>query len=177
MNTSCKISQCRTKIPCVLVYHFMQFVDWKRISQFLRLFEIINLNKSIFDLVKPDPFFIELSGNPVMRVTIKLKSERRPSWYTQITKPEIVVDKIEIIMKAAARIIFEKCFMALFVMPWFISCAGLHCRKNMNDSPMISSLRNYFFYFIRMSIKKFGHYKASIYYWPYQLPSYTALVN
>ena len=81
-----------------------------------------------------------------MRVTIKLKSERRPSWYTQITEPEIFVDIIEIIVKAPARIIFEKCFMALFVMPWFISCAGLHCRKNMNDSRMISSFRNYFFY-------------------------------
>ncbi len=93
----------------------MQFGNWKRVRQFLRLGKVINLYKSIFDLFKPAVLYIELPCNPVMRVTIKLKSERRPGWYAQITQPEIFIDKIKIVMQAAARIIFAICFAFSFI--------------------------------------------------------------
>ena len=54
-----------------------------------------------------------------MSIAIELESERGPGWHTQIAEAILLVDKIEIVMEAAPRVIFKK------VLCVFLSCHGL----------------------------------------------------
>lgn len=46
-----------------------------------------------------------------MSIAIELESERSPGRHTQIAEAILLVDKIEIVMEAAPRVIFEKCLV------------------------------------------------------------------
>jgi len=78
-------------------------------------------------------------------IAIELESERGPGWHTQIAEAILLVDKIEIVMEAAPRVIFEKSFVRFLVVPRFEGSTCLHGGKNMDESRVIATFRDDFF--------------------------------
>jgi hypothetical protein len=56
-----------------------------------------------------NPVFSQAVGRKVMTVEVKLKAERHPSRYAQITQVEVRFDKVKIIMQALTVIRFKEC--------------------------------------------------------------------
>ena len=80
-----------------------------------------------------------------MSIAIELESKRGPGWHTQIAEAILLVDKIEIVMEAAPRVIFEKSFVRFLVVPRFEGSTCLHGGKNMDESRVIATFRDDFF--------------------------------
>ena len=55
-----------------------------------------------------------------MTVEIDLQTKRAPRGNTDVDKTEHGVDKVEIVVQALARIVFEESLVRFFVMPWFV---------------------------------------------------------
>ena len=84
------------------------------------------MSKGIIQRFIADSFLLHFISQPVMPVHIKLETKRRPGRNTKIAQSEFFVDEIEIVVQTFAGVIFQKCFSACFVMPWFISVAAFH---------------------------------------------------
>ena len=80
-----------------------------------------------------------------MSIAIELESERGPGRHTQIAEAIFFVDEIEIVMEAAPRVIFEKCFVRFLVVPWLEGSTCLHGGKNMDESRVVTAFRDDFF--------------------------------
>lgn len=79
-------------------------------------------------------FLVQLIGEKVVAVHIKLETERGSCGNPEIAEPEFFVNEIEIVMKAFALIKFQECLPRRFIMPWFISIATFHGRKDMDQA-------------------------------------------
>lgn len=55
-----------------------------------------------------------------MAVEIDLQTERAPCGDANVGETEYGIYEVEIIVKTFAGIIFEKSFMGVFVVPWFV---------------------------------------------------------
>ena len=81
-----------------------------------------------------DPFLLQLMGQKIMAVHVELQPEGSPGGDTQITQAEFFIYKIKIIMETFALVKLKECFSGCFIMPWLISIALFHGRKDMDQS-------------------------------------------
>jgi len=72
-------------------------------------------------------------------VAVELQSKGRPGGDPEITQAEIRNNEVEVIMKALARVGFEKGLVGLLVMPGFVTAAGFHRGENVDHAGSISS--------------------------------------
>lgn len=82
-----------------------------------------------------DFFLLQFAGKEIVSVHIELQTERRPGRDTEVTEPKFFVNEIEVIVEAFALVKFKECLPRGLVMPWLISIALFHGRKDM-DQPL-----------------------------------------
>ena len=58
-----------------------------------------------------------------MAVEVELQPEGAPGGNPEITKPVLLVDKVEVVVQALTRIIFERRLAGSFIMPGFVTRA------------------------------------------------------
>lgn len=82
-----------------------------------------------------DFFLLQFTGKEIVSIHIELQTERRPGRDTEVTEPKFFVNEIEVIVEAFALVKFKECLPRGLVMPWLISIALFHGRKDM-DQPL-----------------------------------------
>ena len=110
------------------------------VSQFLRLIKVFHAHKTIVKHGRINAFIDQLSRQFVMAVEIELEAKRRPCRHSEITQAHLCVDEIEVIMQTFAAVVLEERFVGIFVMPGLIARAWFHCRENVYEAGMFSSL-------------------------------------
>ena len=83
---------------------------------------------------------VQFLCQPVVAVHIELEPEWSPGGNAKVAQAKRFVDEVEVIVKAFARIILEKGFSGLLVMPGLISRAGFHGREDMNRAGLFATL-------------------------------------
>ena len=87
---------------------------------------------------------LQFMGEQVMAVHIELQAERRPCRDTKVTEPQFFVNEIEIIVETFALVKLKECLPIGLVMPWFISIALFHGRKDVDQPFGLSGFLNHF---------------------------------
>ena len=80
-----------------------------------------------------DFFLLQFTGKEIVSVHIELQTERRPGRDTEVTEPKFFVNEIEGIVEAFALVKFKECLPRGLVMPWLISIALIHGRKDVDQ--------------------------------------------
>lgn len=75
-----------------------------------------------------------------MAIHVELKTERCTGRDAQVTQTKLFINEIKVIMKAFALVKLEKGLARCFIMPWPISIALFHGRKDVNQSFGLSGL-------------------------------------
>ena len=78
-------------------------------------------------------------GKPLMTVEVKLETEGTPGRHPDVTKPQFLVNKVEIVVQALSCVRFQEGFTGRFVVPRFIGLTCLHGRENMNKARMAAT--------------------------------------
>ncbi len=79
-----------------------------------------------------------------MAVHVELQTERGPCGDTQIAEPKFFVNEIEIIVETFALVKLKECLPIGLVMPWFVSIALFHGRKDVDQPFGLSGFLNHF---------------------------------
>ena len=80
-----------------------------------------------------DFFLLQFTGKEIVSIHIELQTERRPGRDTEVTEPKFFVNEIEVIVEAFALVKFKECLPCGLVMPWLISIALFHGRKDVDQ--------------------------------------------
>ena len=81
-----------------------------------------------------DSLLLQLIGKMVVAVHVELQTEWSPSGNTQVTESKFLVNEIEIIVGTFAPVKLKECLPCGFIMPWLISIALFHGRKDMDQA-------------------------------------------
>lgn len=130
----------RTILIGGFIQNAMNLFNVNVVGEFLVLVKVSDFGKSIIKHCIIGGFPVEFVCQLIVAVEIKLQTKRSPGRHTQITQSQCRVNEIEVIMQALGVVVSEICFMRFFVVPRFISGAGLHHRENMYQSGMAASL-------------------------------------
>ena len=103
------------------------------VGELLGGFDIRDFQESIIMHAVSDSLLLQFMGGQVMAVHIELQTERRPSRDTEVTEPKFFVNEIEIIVETFALVKLKECLACLLVMPWLISIALFHGRKDVDQ--------------------------------------------
>jgi hypothetical protein len=116
----------RTKTFCKKIEPCVEQFNFEGIRKTLSVTKIRNTRKAIVDKIKWNGALVQLHGQPGMSIKIDLEAKRTPSRHADIEKPELLINKIEVIVQAFAIVGLKKRLVRLFVMPWLIGLAGFH---------------------------------------------------
>lgn len=122
----------------------MEILRIDPVGKFLGSFYIGNLQKCVVVHTVINLFFVQLVGEQVMSVHIKLKAERRPCGNAQIAEPQLFVNEIKIVVEAFALVRLKESFPGHFIMPRLISITAFHCGKDMDKAFGFPSFENDF---------------------------------
>jgi len=116
------------------------------VGQFLRLVKVFDAHKAVINHRCVDAFIEKLGSQFVMAVEIELEAKRRPGRHSEITQPQLGVDKIEVVMQTLAAVVFKEGFLGLLVMPRLIARTRLHGREDMHKAWMPSAVNKNILY-------------------------------
>lgn len=133
--------------PCIIkpeVFHNRAVSFGKDIQDFMKVFRIDpvrellggfnigDFEEGVIVHAEINVLLLQLTGKKVMPIHIELQTERRPGRDTQIAQAKFFINEIKVIMETFALVKFEECLTSCFIMPWFISIALFHGRKDVN---------------------------------------------
>lgn len=118
---------------CKSVQNLMEAFRVDPVRELLGSFNIRGLKEGVIMHTVSDSLLLQLMGKKVVAVHVEQQAERSPCGDTQIAESKLLVNEIEIIMKTFALAKFKKCLPCGLIMPWLISIALFHGRKDMNQ--------------------------------------------
>ena len=118
----------------------MQLLDIHLLHQLVGDRIIVNMGKGIIEQVKSDSFLLQLVGQPGMPVEVELQTKRTPGWHTQITKSELRMDEIEVVVQAFAAIPQQISSPSALVVPGPVGRTGLQSRKDVHQPGLFPAL-------------------------------------
>lgn len=145
MNTGWKVADDGGVLSCHTIQCFMQQIGGESVGQLLGLFKVVNVYEGVVDLFELDAFLLKLTGKEIVCVAIELKSKGSPCRHAQIAEPEILIDEIEVVVKATTGIILEKGFMRDLIMPGLERCTRFHGREDVDQARLVPPLFKYLF--------------------------------
>jgi hypothetical protein len=110
------------------------------IGQGLGAGKVGNIDEGIFQQGVSDAFFLELDGQLVMPVEIKLQAERCPGRDPQVAQPQFRVDEVEVVMQTFCLGGLEGGIAGGLVVPGPERGAGFHRREDMDQAGVITAL-------------------------------------
>ena len=103
------------------------------VRELLGGFNILDFQESIIVHAVSNLFLLQFTGKEIVSIHIELQTERRPGRDTEITEPKFFVNEIEIIVETFSLVKLKECLPRGLVMPWIISIALFHGRKDMDQ--------------------------------------------
>ena len=117
----------------------MKLFGVQALGELLSTCEIGNEEEGIVSHLIDDACFVEAAREPMVTIEVDLQAKRRPRRHPDVTQTKALVDEVKVIMQALAYGRLQGCVMRLLVMPGAKRCAGLHCRKDMDQTGMLSA--------------------------------------
>ena len=114
--------------------------DVEAVSELLRLVEVVNVDESVVDELVVDARVVERRGEPIVAIEIELKAKRAPGGYAQIAETVLGVDKVEVVVRALARVVAEVRLVRRLVMPRPVGLTGLHRRQDAHEPRFVAAL-------------------------------------
>ena len=125
---------------CESIQDLMEVFRIDPVRESLGGFDIRNLQERVIMHAVSDFLLLQFMGEQVMAVHIELQTERRPGRDTEVTEPKLFVNEVEIIVETFALVKLKECLPRGLVMPWLISTALFHGRKDMDQPLGLSGL-------------------------------------
>lgn len=119
--------------PCV------EHIDFETIREALCLAKIRDPREDIVHESKGDVALTQTQSQPTVPVEIDLQTEGTPGGDPHIAKPQLLIDKVEVVVQTLAVIGFEESLMSGLVMPGLVALTGLHGRKDVHEPWMGAS--------------------------------------
>ena len=118
---------------CKSIQDLMEVFWIDPVREFLGSFNIRDFQESIVVHAVSDFLLLQFIGKEVVSIHIELQAERCPGRDTEVTEPKFFVNEIEIIVETFALVEFKKCPARCLIMPWLISTALFHGRKDVDE--------------------------------------------
>lgn len=135
-----KVADHRAVASRETIQQLMDCPDLQAIRQSLGLFPLGDVHEGVVDLSERVPVLSGLGGEPVVAVEIDLQTKRAPRGYPHITEPQLLVDKVEVVVEAFGLVGLQVGLAGLFVVPGLVGRAALHGRKNGHQARSIAAL-------------------------------------
>ena len=133
----------RTEAPGVAIQPAVQLIGGERIGDGLRALDVGDAHKGVVGEREIDASGGEFPRQPGVAVAVELQPERTPRRHPQVTQPERLVDEVEVVVQALARVGFEEGLAARLVVPGFVARAGLHRRDHVHQARRIAPARQH----------------------------------
>jgi len=117
----------------------VQLIGTHGVSERLRPVDILEAHEGVIGKGIIDAGGGELSRQPRMTVAVELQAKRTPGGHPQVAKTEFLVDEVEVVVQALARVGLERGLAAGLVVPRSVALAGFHRRDYMHQPRMIAS--------------------------------------
>jgi hypothetical protein len=129
----------RAKPLCKEIEPMVQKIHFERIAELLGLSEIRNPREHIVHESKRAALLGQLNSQPSVPIEIDLKAKGTPSGNTDITKPEVLINKIEVVVKTLALRSPKEGLVGLLVVPGLVGLTRLHGGEDMHEAGVIAS--------------------------------------
>jgi len=104
--------------PSNLVESFVQTHDVEFVGHLLCAVEVIDVRESVVEHREANALTLKARSEPVVSIEVELKAKRCPRGNTQVTKTQIGIDEVEVVVQALAGAGFEKRAASLLAVPW-----------------------------------------------------------
>ena len=118
----------------------MQLGDGQIVGELLRSVEVGDAHEGVVEKLIVDALLGELSRQPVVAVEVDLQPEGAPGGDADVAEPELLVDEIEVVVQALARVGLQEGAMGVLVVPGLVRGAGLHGREDVHEAGVIAAL-------------------------------------
>lgn len=129
----------RAKPLCKEIEPMVQEIHFEGIAELLGLAKIRNPREHIVHESKRGALPGQLNSQPSVPIEIDLKAKGTPSGNTDITKPEVLINEIEVVVKTLAVSSPKEGLVGLLVVPGFVGLTRLHGGEDMHEAGVIAS--------------------------------------
>src|SRR6185436_20308746 len=99
--TAREVRQDRAQPSSDPVQDAVQGLGAQAVGHLLGAAEVLDLDEDVSDQSVADSLPAQLASQPVMPIEIELQAERRPSGNPQIAEPQVLVNKVEVVVQAS----------------------------------------------------------------------------
>ena len=117
----------------------VQEIHFEGITEFLGTAEIRNPREHIVHESEADRLLGQTASQPGVPIEIDLKAKGTPGGNTDITKPEVLIDEIEVVVKTLSVSSSKEGLVGLLVVPGLVGLTGFHGGEDMHQPRVIAS--------------------------------------
>jgi len=127
------------KLLCKEIEPMVKEIHLEGIAELLGMAEIRYPREHIVHESKTGALLGQMNSQPSVPIEIDLKAKGTPGGNTDITKPEVLIDKIEIVVETFAVSSLKEGLVVLLVVPGLVGLTRLHGGKDMHQARVITS--------------------------------------
>ena len=147
----------RAQARGVAIQPSVQFIGCEAVGECLRPLYVSHTHERVVGGGEIDTGVRELSRKPRMAVAVKLQPKRTPRRYPQVTQAQRLINEVEVVVQALARVGSQVGLAAGLVVPGLVGFAGLHRRDNVHQPWMPAARRQHLGHHVFLADMRLGN--------------------